>query len=61
MAKMSVDVTKFETFKNAIGLLLEICTDKNIDVEIRQMYMDKVSDIINLDDYYIKERINKVR
>ena len=56
MAKLSVDVTKFETFKNAIDLLIEIGTDKNIDVEIRQKYMDKLSDIINLDEYYIMEK-----
>jgi len=53
MAKLSVDVTKFGVVQNVIDLLIEIGTDKNIDVEIRQMYMDKLSDIINLDDYYI--------
>ena len=56
MAKFQMDVTKFETFQVTISLIIEMCTDKNIDVEIRQMYMDKLSDIINLDDYYIMEK-----
>lgn len=51
---IKVSITDMDIFKNAIQTLLELVKDKEISENIRYKYLNKLMEIIDIEDYHIE-------
>ena len=50
---IKVSITDMEIFKDAIETLIELIKDKRISEDIRYEYLDKLMQLVNINNYHI--------